>query len=95
LKEVSEEYGCKGEILEQFPIYTSLREWDGKKLHWLAIGFVIRVKSSEAKNGEPEAMDEIGFYRLDEFPSPLHPGLEHVLKINQDIFKKYSKPEFK
>ena len=31
LKEVFEEYGCKGEIQEQLPAHTILREWDGKK----------------------------------------------------------------
>jgi len=92
LKEVSEEYGCKGKIIEQVPLYTSLREWDGKKLHWLAIPFFIRVKSTEAKNGEPHAMDEIRFYKLEDFPSPLHPALEHVLKIHADLFKKHSMP---
>jgi ADP-ribose pyrophosphatase YjhB (NUDIX family) len=91
LKEVEEEYGCVGEILEQIQIYTSLRKWDNKQLHWLAIPFFIRVKSSEVKIGDPIAMDEIGFFKFGEFPTPLHPGLEKVLISHSKLFRKYSK----
>lgn len=90
LKEVLEEYGVIGEILEQLPLYTSLRQWDGKKLHWLAIPYFIKVDPKKVKINEPKAIDEIGWFKLEDFPSPLHPSLEHVLKLHPEIFKKYS-----
>ena len=48
------------------------------------------TNAKKAKNNEPEAMDEIGFYKLEEFPPPLHPALKQVLKIHHDLFTKYS-----
>src|SRR4051812_21604994 len=62
LKEVLEEYNCKGIIQEALPAHTVLRELDGKKTHWLAIPFFVKVNREEVKNNEPEKIEELGWF---------------------------------
>jgi len=75
LREVQEEYGCPGKILKQLPAHSMHREWKGKALHWVAISFIVLIKASEARNNEPEKICEIGWFELDNLPSPLHPAV--------------------
>lgn len=89
VKEVLEEYGCKGEIQEQLPFYDIFREVNGAKTHWLATPFLVKVKPEEAKNNEPEKIDEIGWFKLNDLPEPLHTGLKLALKRFKDRFEKY------
>jgi hypothetical protein len=42
LKEVMEEYGCRGIIQEQVPTHTIIRNSNGKVTHWLAVPFFIK-----------------------------------------------------
>jgi 8-oxo-dGTP diphosphatase len=90
LKEVQEEYGCKGVIEEQLPPLDIFREEEGIKTHWLAIPFIIRVKREEIKNNEPDHISEIGWFKLDNLPQPLHQGSAYTLNKYQEYFKKYS-----
>ena len=89
LREIKEEYGCEGKIEEKLPPITLLRNNRDGKTHWLAVPYIVRVNSSEAKLNEPESQDEIGWFRLDELPHPFHTGAMSILEAYQDRFKKY------
>ncbi len=89
LKEVAEEYGCRGIIQEQLPATAEVRFHDGAKTHWVVVPFFIKIDPAEAKNNEPEKIDEIGWFTLDNLPRPLHSGLERELQRYQDYFLKY------
>jgi 8-oxo-dGTP diphosphatase len=89
LREVKEEYGCVGVIEEQLPPLDIFREHDGAKTHWVAVTFFVRVNRDEARNNEPESIDEIGWFRLDNLPAPLHTGLQHTIKTLAPYFEKY------
>ena len=89
LREVSEEYGCVGEILEQLPARSLLREFDGVKTHWLIIPFVIKVNREEVKLNEPEMITEIGWFKLDQLPTPFHSGSAFGLKLYAHRLEKY------
>jgi 8-oxo-dGTP pyrophosphatase MutT (NUDIX family) len=90
LKEVLEEYGCEGVIQEELPPLDIFREHNGNKTHWLAVPFFILVNQiQEAKNNEPDKMEEIGWFKLDEFPAPLHQGFEMQFAALKDYFEKY------
>lgn len=90
LREVAEEYGARGQILEKLPPYTLLRKHDGVKTHWVAIPYLIRVKHDEVKNNDPGKIDEIGWFALDHLPSPLHPGMKHAIQNCAVYFRKYA-----
>jgi len=89
LKEVREEYGCEGEIQERLPAHSILRIHNGIKTHWLAIPFFIRVNQKNVKNNEPEKIDEIGWFTLDNLPKPLHIGFSFTFNHYVEYFQKY------
>lgn len=89
LKEVLEEYGCRGTIQEQLPAHSILREFDGKRTHWVAVPFFVKVDPSEVRNNEPHKIEELGWFRLDHLPEPLHTGFEHTYTRYRSYFEKY------
>ncbi len=91
LKEIFEEYGCNGEIQEQLPIHSIFREWKGKQTHWLAIPFFVKIQPNEATNNEPHKIEEIGWFSLDDLPTPLHTGFSFTLNKYSEYFNKYKK----
>jgi len=91
LREVMEEYGCKGEIQERLPAHSIFREQEGQKTHWLVIPFFIKVNPKEAKNNEPYKIDEIGWFDLDHLPNPLHSGFQLTLNHHKQYFEKYER----
>lgn len=90
LKEIEEEYGCKGKIDEQLPAHSIIREKDGNKIHWLAVPFIVKVNPKVAKNNEPEKSDMIGWFSLKQLPEPLHTGFKYTFEHYKKYFKKYS-----
>jgi len=89
LQEVLEEYSCKGEIQEQLPAHDIFRTHNGVQTHWIAVPFFIKVNPKDVKIGEPEKMSEIGWFRIDSLPSPLHSGFEYTFKRYKAFFEKY------
>lgn len=91
LREVREEYGCKGEILERMLPVSVLRVQNGVKTHWLALPFIVRVNPLEVKNNEPEKIDEIGWFTFKKLPKPLHSAFRrYVLNTDKvEYLKKY------
>mgnify|MGYP001613911908 CR=1 FL=1 len=45
---------------------------DGVQTHWVAPIFLARVNVEQVKIGEPEKMDEIGWFKEGEWSDPLH-----------------------
>lgn len=89
LREVMEEYGVAGEIQERLPAHDIFREFNNKKTHWLAIPFFVKVDTSLVRMNEPDKMDEIGWFRLDNLPSPLHTGFTFSFEKYKEYFVKY------
>ncbi len=86
LREVAEEYGCKGVISAELPIHNALRQHNGKKTHWVSIGFIVQVDPSEAKLNEPHSMDEIGWFTFANLPEPLHTSAQKRLLKHKKHF---------
>lgn len=71
-KEIKEEY-CADVIEHEFLGYRDVhREHNGKKTHWIALDFRVLVDRDNVKIGEPHKFDEIGWFKLDSLPSPMH-----------------------
>lgn len=69
-REIREEYGIEVEILKQFPAQNHLLP--AEKQHWVATTFLTKIKLGEVpKIMEPERCDEIGWFSLDNLPTPL------------------------
>ncbi|HEY0010482.1 MAG TPA: NUDIX domain-containing protein [Candidatus Paceibacterota bacterium] len=79
-REIAEEY-CADILEHEFLGYSEAhREHEGEKTHWIALDFKVRVNRKSVRNGEPHKFDEIGWFRLDALPAPLHSQLPYILK---------------
>lgn len=90
LRELSEEYCCQGVIEAELPPVSLVREHEGKKTHWIAHPFFIRIDPAEVRIGDPDSIDECSWFRLDSLPTPLHTGFQTLLSLYQEHFRKYS-----
>ena len=91
LKEVEEEFGVVGEIQGQLPPETLIRENNGTQTHWVMVPYFIQVDREKVRINEPDKIDEIGWFPLDQFPTPLHSGLISVLDRYPEEFGRFSK----
>lgn len=89
LKEVMEEYGCKGTIQKQLPAHSVLRKHNGKKTHWVAVPFFILIDPKQVKINDTEKIDELKWCRLDNLPHPLHVGFQYTFNKYQSYFQSY------
>lgn len=86
LREIAEEYGVRGVIEKALQPVSLLREYQGQKTHWITFPYVVRVKREQVIRGDPVSMAEIGWFRLDDLPSPLHSGMRLILdRYREDI----------
>ncbi len=86
-KELKEEY-CVENMSYEFLGYNDVfREQDGKKTHWIQLFFRVKVDPSEVKNGEPHKFDEIGWFSLDNLPTPLHSQIQRQVELFKDKLK--------
>ncbi|OGI67383.1 hypothetical protein A3A05_00900 [Candidatus Nomurabacteria bacterium RIFCSPLOWO2_01_FULL_41_12] len=86
-KELKEEY-CVENISSEFLGYKDVfREYEGRKTHWIQFFFRVLVDPKEVKNGEPHKFDEIGWFRLDKMPLPLHSQILSQVNLYRDKLK--------
>jgi ADP-ribose pyrophosphatase YjhB (NUDIX family) len=84
-KEIKEEY-CADVLDYEFLGYRDVhRQIDNIKTHWLALDFKVRLNKEQVKNGEPHKFEEIGWFKLDNLPSPLHSCLPKSLEKYKEI----------
>jgi len=88
-KELQEEY-CVEPVSYEFLGWEDLfRTIDGKKTHWLSIDFLVLIDREKVKNGEPHKFDELGWFRLDNLPEPLHSSVPGILEKFRDRLAEY------
>lgn len=93
LKEVAEEYGCQGQIIGSLRPHSIFRQLNNQVTHWLAIPYFVLVRADEVKINEPAKMDDLGWFRLEALPKPLHVGFSHTLESFRAEFNKIAKLE--
>ena len=83
-REIKEEY-CTDVLSFEFLGYRDVhRERIGIKNHWVALDFKVLVDKEKVKNGEPHKFDEVGWFKLDNLPSPLHSQVPNALELYKD-----------
>lgn len=80
-REVKEEYCTEILKLDFVAVNNVLRRHKGKRTHWVAIIFAAKVNPKKVKIGEPNKMDEIGWFDLKNLPNPRHSKLDEHLKL--------------
>lgn len=72
-REVKEEFGAKVlniHFMGYRDVFRKLE--DGTPTHWLMLDYGILVDPSEVTLNEPEMADELGWFTLDNQPTPVH-----------------------
>jgi ADP-ribose pyrophosphatase YjhB (NUDIX family) len=80
-REIEEEYGVTPRKIRQHAVENVIREHNGTKTHWVAVIFSAEVDRDKVIMGEPEKMDELGWFSPENLPEPLHSALRSHLRI--------------
>ena len=71
-REVKEELSTEPLEIEFMTVYDAHRKHNNEKTHWIALMHAVRVDPAKVRIGEPEKIDEIGWFLSSNLPSPLH-----------------------
>jgi ADP-ribose pyrophosphatase YjhB (NUDIX family) len=83
-REIKEEY-CTDVLGHEFLGFRDVhRNNNGINTHWISLDFKVHVDRKQTKIGEPEKIDEIGWFQKDQFPTPLHSQLPKFLEKYKD-----------
>lgn len=78
-REVREELCADAKKVTFLEVYNALRDNNGTQTHWIALVHCVQVDPAEVKIGEPKRIDEIGWFKIDKLPSPLHSMMQQSL----------------
>ncbi len=84
-REIKEEY-CAEVLESEFLGYRDVHreDEDRKKTHWIALDFKVLIDPDQVQNGEPHKFDEIGWFDIDNLPSPLHSAVPNQIGLYRD-----------
>ena len=88
-RELKEEYGVEPLAVEFIGYFDAFRQDpdDGQPTHWLAMCFAVLVDRDKVKIGEPDMIDELGWFRLDNLPSPMHSQFDKFMSLHGDCLR--------
>ena len=79
-REVEEEYGTASLEIESLGQDEVFREHEGNPTHWLSFRYRVLLDRNNVVNNEPEKHSELGWFPIDNFPSPLHSQMGSVIE---------------
>ncbi|MFH1712019.1 MAG: NUDIX domain-containing protein [Patescibacteria group bacterium] len=81
-REVKEEYLVDPDEVHHVIAENVLRDNNGTPTHWVAVLHVVKVDPLKVGIGEPDKIDELGWFHPDDFPEPLHSMMKpHFEKV--------------
>jgi 8-oxo-dGTP diphosphatase len=84
-KEVLEEVGLNLEEVEMLGVVNNVFS---ENKHYVNVDFLAKGVSGEAKIGEPDKCEKLGWYSIDNLPSPLMLPVVNLFKTYPEILKK-------
>lgn len=86
-REVAEEYGVEPVSIKFLVHKNVIRQNGDHQTHWVAMRYAVLVDPEKVINGDPEKIDEIGWFTLDNLPSPLHTILAQELDLLKRVIE--------
>jgi len=71
-RELKEEYCVEPIKMKLVGINNLLRIHKKMKTHWIAVIYAIQINPRKVKNGDPEKIEKLGWFKPDNLPKPLH-----------------------
>ena len=71
-REIREELCVEPIDIQFLTLYDAFRELNGTNTHWVAIMHAVQVDPAQVKIGEPDKIEELGWFKSTDLPSPLH-----------------------
>ncbi|MDO8512220.1 MAG: NUDIX hydrolase [bacterium] len=84
-REVMEEYGVEPIELKYLEHKNVIRQNGDHQTHWVAMRYSVLVDPEKVINGDPEKIDEFGWFTLDNLPTPLHGVLANELELVKKV----------
>lgn len=84
-REIQEEYCTEVKSFKFLGVRDVHREHEGQSTHWISLDYKVLVNRDQVKNGEPHKFDEIGWFKLDALPSPLHSQFSLAVEQYQEF----------
>lgn len=79
-RELKEEYGVEPIKMDFLGYLDMFRKTpSGQATHWLGISYAVQVDPAKVIIGEPDMVDEIGWFSLDKLPEPMHSQFDNFL----------------
>lgn len=83
-REVVEEYAAEPVEIEFLGVSDVFRKIGNESTHWIAFRYKVLVDREKVINNEPDMHEELGWFRLDSLPSPLHSQIPFELQEFKD-----------
>lgn len=80
-REIYEEYLTIPIKVEYLSTYEAHRKYEGKPTHWIALLHAAQLDPAKIKIGEPDRIDEVGWFDVNSLPKPLHSQIQKALNI--------------
>ncbi len=87
-REVQEEYGAESKGIQYVGTANVLRENTGIPTHWIKNIHLVEVDPDTVRVTEPEKVDELGWFALDDLPQPLHSQIAHDVSMIREFLEK-------
>jgi NADH pyrophosphatase NudC (nudix superfamily) len=87
-REVLEEYGAQPKEIKYISSANVLREHNGETTHWVKNLHWVLVDPKEVKNNEPDKIEEIGWFDLENLPTPLHSQIHIEVGLLKDFLER-------
>lgn len=89
-RELMEEYGVKPKKIDFIGYMDAFRKnVEGLDTHWLAMYFAVLVDPKKVQLKEPDILDKLGWFSLDNLPSPMHSQFEKFYSLHGETLKKH------
>lgn len=83
-REVTEEFNAEVKAANFLGHREVSRTQAGVKTHWICFYYQVLVDPKQVINNEPEKHDELGWFRFDNLPHPLHSAIKDDIEMYKD-----------